>query len=293
MISCQEAYLAGRAELALHCHQFIAGVQDSWRTLGHVFWENAWCDSDGQPQFLFLDQGRRRRLNVQAFTECRPLAVESVAGFQRLQVTTNWVLPMWKYKSAEEWFADLSAKNRKKLRWLRNALPKEKVEIVALDSESKFRQFEALFAAQFPRHQLHSEGNQSLWRIYQELISQGKNFSWLLLDSQGQVAAASLGYCHAGAANFTHLTRQPGVLDKFSPGFYLVYWMIEQLYVSAEPVRYFFLGPGEYDYKPAFQAFPLPVYRYERDSWLNSLGLLRLHHRCRREKALERSGVRP
>lgn len=44
------------------------------------------------------------------------------------------------------------------------------------------------------------------------------------------------------------------------------------------------MGPGKYDYKPAFLAKPLPVYRYERDSILNLFGLMRLHHRLAKER---------
>ena len=56
--------------------------------------------------------------------------------------------------------------------------------------------------------------------------------------------------------NFTHLTRKKGLLDKFSPGFYLTYWIVRQLYAEHPEVRYFFMGPGKYDYKPAFLAKP-------------------------------------
>ena len=284
MISCQDAYLTGRAELALYCQQLIAGQAENRHWLTHVFWENAWCDTDGRPQYLFYQPESWRRCNVQGFSACRQLAVETIDKYKRLQVTSNWVLPLHQYASAEQWFAELSAKNRKRLRWLRNALPKQKVEIVPLDNEEKFRRFESLFDAQFPRNQLGSDSSRSLWRIYQELIAMGKNFSWLMLDADGEAVAASLGFCQGQACNFTHLTRKPGLLDKYSPGLYLVYWMIEQLYALPQRPAYFFLGPGTYDYKPAFLAVPLPVYRYELNSWRNVFGLLRLYNRCRREE---------
>ena len=105
-----------------------------------------------------------------------------------------------------------------------------------------------------------------------------------MLDENGSPVTANLGYLNGETFNFTHLTRKKGLLDKFSPGFYLTYWIVRQLYAEHPEVRYFFMGPGKYDYKPAFLAKPLPVYRYERDSILNLFGLMRLHHRLAKER---------
>ena len=49
-------------------------------------------------------------------------------------------------------------------------------------------------------------------------------------------------------------------------------------------VKYFFMGPGEYDYKRALLGEPFLVFRYERNTLTNLFGILRLYFRCRKER---------
>ena len=280
----ETTYRNGRRELALHCLELLKEYPERKRILSHVFWENACCGEDGIPQYLFYSPAGYRKMNVQSFDELHAPAVESAGGFKRLCVTTNWVLDMASFGCFDGWFAALSDKNRKKLRWLRNALPKQGIRILPVDGEEAFRKFEQLYAEQFPKYAAGSAENNGVWTVYQELIRLGRNFSWIMLDENGSPVTANLGYLNGETFNFTHLTRKKGLLDKFSPGFYLTYWIVRQLYAEHPEVRYFFMGPGKYDYKPAFLAKPLPVYRYERDSILNLFGLMRLHHRLAKER---------
>ena len=61
------------------------------------------------------------------------------------------------------------------------------------------------------------------------------------------------------------------------------------LYAEHPEVKFFFMGPGKYDYKPAFLARPLPVYRYVKNSFWNLPERLRLRFRLRKE--LKRRGA--
>ncbi len=104
------------------------------------------------------------------------------------------------------------------------------------------------------------------------------------MDQEGRDVAACLGYIHRRAFNFSHLTRQDrSPLDKYSPGFYLVFWTIEALY-REQTADWFFFGPGDYDYKPGCLGEPFPVYRYERLNPLNLGGLIKLWNRGRKER---------
>ena len=285
-MTIQEAYLAERAELGKQCLAQLDGFPDARHILSHVFWENLWCGADGVPQPLYYEQEPRKRQNVQSFDALKPPAIETVGKFQRLRVTANWVLELGAFGDCETWFRALSDKTRKKLRWLRNALPKEGIAIVPIADEETFRKFEILYSEQFPKHPLGSADNRGVWTVYRELDRQGRNFSFLMLDRAGNPVSANLGFIHGESFCFTHLTRKKGLLDKFSPGFYLTCHLVRELYRTRPEVRFFFMGPGRYDYKPAMLAKPLPIYRYERNSLWNLPGLLRLRHRLAKEREL-------
>lgn len=283
MKSPRDSYLEGRPELGRHCLQLLGDSPINRRILSHVFWENFWCDDQGVPQTLFYDAALGKKQNVQSFDSQKTPSIEKKESFLRLEVTANWVLEMGKYKDHDEWFTALSGKTRKKLRWIRNALPKENISIVPVNNEETFRLFEKLYAAQFPKFALNSQENNGVWKIYQELEKQHKNFSFLLLDSEKKPVSANLGYINGSSFNFTHLTRGNSALDKFSPGFFLTYWLIRELFTSHPEVEYFFMGPGTYDYKPALLGVPLPVYRYVHNSLFNLREVLRLRWRLRKE----------
>ena len=283
MTSLRESYLDGRSELGKHCLEIAGNTPAGRRILSHVFWENFCCDDKGDMQAFLHDLPPGKKLNVQSFDRWKAPAIEKCGGYYRLCVTANWVLEMEKFGDLEAWFSALSGKTRKKLRWLRNALPKENISIVPIDSEERFRQFEKLYSAQFPKYPLGGEENNGVWKIYQELIKRKQSFSFLLLDAAGNPVAANLGYINGSSFNFTHLTRGSSGLDKFSPGFYLTYWLIQELFNDHPEVKCFFMGPGTYDYKPAFLATPLPIYRYVRNSFFNLPELLRLLWRYKKE----------
>lgn len=283
MTTPREAYLDGRSELGQHCLQLLGDTSQGRRILSHVFWENCLCDEQGKIETLFFDLIPAPKQNVQSFDRRQAPAIEKCGKYLRLCVTENWVLEMGRYADLESWFAALSGKTRKKLRWLRNALPKENISIVPINSEERFRLFEKLYSAQFPKYTFGGEENNGVWKIYQELEKQQRNFSFLLLDPDGNPVSANLGYINGSSFNFTHLTRGASALDKFSPGFYLTYWLIQELFTTRPEVKYFFLGPGTYDYKPALLGTPLPIYRYVRNSFFNLPELLRLYWRYKKE----------
>ena len=144
--------------------------------------------------------------------------------------------------------------------------------------------FGKLGRIEFLKHASGSADNRGVWHIYKELERQGKNFSFLLLDRDGLAVAGNLGYINGESFNFTHLTRRSSELDKFSPGFYLTAYLIEKLFARTPQIKYFFMGPGKYDYKVTFQAKCLPIYRYVKKSWSNIFALLQLYDRRKKER---------
>ena len=284
MTGCRDSYLEGRGQLGAQCLELLKDLPEKERILSHVFWENLWCDEKGEVHSLFCPADPGMRRNVQSFDDPRPPEITRCGSWRRLAVTTNWALEMGKFGTFDAWFEALSAKTRKKLRWLRNALPKEGVSIVPVTGREGFERFEALYAAQFPKYAAGCPGNEGVRRIYEELERQGKSFSFLLLTRSGQPVAANLGYINGTSFNFTHLTRKSSGLDKFSPGYYLTFRIVEMLYAEHPEVEYFFMGPGKFDYKVAFLARPLPVYRYVKDSIWNLPELLRLRFRLGKER---------
>ena len=283
MTTPKEAYLEGRVELGIHCLKLLGDTIQARRILSHVFWENFWCNEQGNIATLFFDIPAAKKQNVQGFDCWQAPVIEKCGNYLRLCVTANWVLEMGKYADFESWFAALSGKTRKKLRWIRNALPKENISIVPIDSEERFRLFEKLYSAQFPKYTSGGVENNGVWKIYQELENQQRNFSFLLLDSRGEPVSANLGYINGASFNFTHLTRRTSDLDKFSPAFYLTYWLIHELFTTRPEVKFFFMGPGTYDYKPTLLGTPLPIYRYVRNSFFNLPELFRLFWRYQKE----------
>lgn len=284
MLNCQKAYVNKRAELALQCSNALGNLTQKNTALEAVFWENAWAAEDGIPQYLFYEPKKLARRNVLVFAEEKALAIDKIANFSRLQVTTNWVLKLQDFVDFDAWFSSLSKKNKKKLRWMRNAIPRENAEIIAINDSATFKQFLSLYEKQFPAEAKKRNNSKALELIYLELMKQGKNFSWMLLDDKKEPVAANLGFINENTFSFTHLTRNFGKMAKFSPAFYLTYWLIEKIFTEKPELQYFFMGPGEYDYKPSFLAKALPVYRYEYNSILNFPALLRMKNRLRQER---------
>jgi hypothetical protein len=120
----------------------------------------------------------------------------------------------------------------------------------------------------------------------------GRNRSCLLRTPDGVVFAGALGYLTDGAFNLHMLTRRDGVLDKYSPGFYLTFWLIRNMLTQDRPVLFLF-GPGEFQYKKTFLARELPIYRYERRCLPNVFGVLRLYNRLRKERQRQEQSDAP
>ena len=211
-------------------------------------------------------------------------SIEKTEGFQRLRVTLHRVLDLGAFRDEESFFRTLSHKNRKKLRWLRNAVPALGCEVIPLETEAHFRLFEKLYSAQFPKYPAGCPANEAVWQMYRELIRQNRSFSFLLLSPEKEPIAAALGYFSGTGCCYTHLTRLKGAYDKYSPGYYLTFCILMKILAEHPEMEYFFMGPGDYDYKRAFLGEPFSIYRYERDSLLNFPALLRLRFRCRKER---------
>ena len=199
-------------------------------------------------------------------------------------MTTTWYLDLEAFDAPEAYFASLSPKNRKKLRWLRNAVPKLGMGISPLAGDGDFADFFQLYLAQFPQYRGREAELRGMREIYRLFDGQRRNVSRILRDENGCAVAAALAYRSGDAVFYTHLTRTSGAYDKYSPGYYLTYAFIAGLLASPERLKLFFMGPGFYDYKAALGGVPAPVFRYEKAAWSNLFGLIRLRHRAAKER---------
>ena len=280
-----QSYSYLRAEDAVKMRTLLSDLPDTDHLLEHVFWTNALADTDGSLRTFYAPLPEKEKFNAASFDTADTLPViEKCGKFRRLRVTTHRVLNLGAFDGEESFFAALSQKNRKKLRWLRNTMPKLGCRVVPLETEEDFKLFEKLYCVQFPKYTPGGVDNQAVWRIYQIFIAQKRSFSFLLLDENGEPLAAALGYFNGKSYNYTHLTRSKGEYDKYSPGYYLTYCILMRILSEHPETEYFFMGPGEYDYKRAFLGVPFAIYRYVRSGVLNLPALLRLAFRCRKEQ---------
>ena len=285
-----KSYFAGRKETASFFLEELsrAGFSRPEHLLEHVFWSNAALDEKEELFSFYAPIPEKGRFNVTSFLPGDGASyaphVEKAGDFLRLAVTSHFVLDLSETKDGESFFKRLSQKNRKKLRWLRNAVPAKGCRVEKLENSVQFDLFEKLYCAQFPKYVSGGEEMRSLRRMYEAFCREGKSFSFLLLSPENEPLAASLGYISGSGFNYTHLTRARGEFDKFSPGYFLTYEVIVRLLAEHPEVQYFFMGPGEYDYKRALLGEPFLVFRYERNTWTNLFGILRLYFRCRKER---------
>lgn len=281
------SYSELRSEDAGQMRSLLAGLPDTDHLLSHVFWANAHIDPAGKLQTFYAPLPAGKKFNAVTFDPAdTPAAIERDGDFWKLRVSSHRVLDLGSFSDEESFFRALSPKNRKKLRWLRNAVPKLGCQVVPLESAADFAKFEQLYCAQFSKYTPDCADNQAVWRIYQEFIRQKRSFSFLLLSADGEPLAAALGYFNGTAYNYTHLTRSiGGEFDKYSPGYYLTFCIVMKLLADHPELKYFFMGPGEYDYKRAFLGEPFAIYRYERRKWWNLAGYIRLKHRLHKELA--------
>ena len=278
------AYLAGRTELYDRCARRLAAENLPHSALHHVFWGDFYADDAHLPVGIGGAELPRGGFTAPDLASSVTHDIEKVGAWKRLCVTTTWYLELDPFADAEAWFSSLSAKNRKKLRWLRNALPKLGATVSELATEADYDDFEKLYCAQFPKYRPGSPDMRGLRAIYRELAAAGSAFCRILRDRDGNALASSLAYTAGEALYYTHLTRTRGEYDKYSPGYYLTYAVIAEVLESRRELKHFFMGPGEYDYKAALGGTAFPVFRYERAGWGNLFGLIRLRHRAAKER---------
>ena len=283
-----ETFSLQRAELIARASQVIAAFPDQEKILETLFWENSWCDKKGNILDQYHPHFADKKFNLATFEAMPEVAeVEKVPDYRRLAVTSHRVLELTPYPDSEAFFRALSQKNRKKLRWLKNALPAQNVKVVPFDAEKDFDDFEDLYSTQFPKNAKGSARNEGMKAIYKNFFSDGTAAGWKMLytaDGKTIPIAFALGFFCGKGFYFTHLTRSEGVLDKFSPGFFLAFQMISDLIDRETPPEMLFMGPGESDYKRHFLGKQFAIYRYEPDSWRNLPGLIRLYHRAWKQK---------
>ena len=285
-------YLAGREALMTDCAERLASLALPLSALKAVFWDDFFADDAHRPVGLCGKLPPKGRFTLPDFSAKVSPEIERVGEWRRLCVTTTWVLDLEPFADAEAWFASLSPKNRKKLRWLRNAVPKLGMTVSPLAGDADFADFFELYLAQFPQYRRRAAELNGVREIYRLLEERGLARSRSLRDADGGAAAAALAYRSGGAVFYTHLTRAAGTCDKYSPGYYLTYAFIAELLTSADRAKVFFMGPGAYDYKAALGGVPAPVFRYERASLSNLFGLIRLRHRAAKERKKSAPGKR-
>ena len=278
-----EAYCAGRRELAETILGGCGDRREILEVLRRTLWSPAFCGPDGTPTFFFPSRKWRHRFEVVGF-DSASAHVENVQGrYQRLRVNGNWCLSLGEYGDADSYFRALSTKTRKKLRWLRNSYEHLGTECTEIRTRPQLDEFLELYLSQWPESDWGRELRGPLMEVYLAMGERGLNRSYLLRDESGDAVAGALGYLTDQAFNLHMLVRCPGRLDKYSPGFFLTFWLIER-FLSDEPRALFLFGPGEFDYKRTFLARDLPIYRYEARTWRNVHGILRLHNRCRKQR---------
>ena len=278
-----EAYCAGRKELA---EDILGECGDSpavLEVLRRTLWSPAFYDPESTPTFFFPSRKWRHRFEVIGFDSASE-QVENVGGrYLRLRVNGNWFLPLAEYADADSYFRSLSKKTRKKLRWLRNSYESLRVECTGIGTRQELDEFLQLYLSQWPDSDWGRELREPLVEVYLAMGEQGRNCSCLLRDENGSAVAGALGYLTDRAFNLHMLVRRPGHLDKYSPGFFLTFRLIER-FLRDEPRALFLFGPGEFGYKRTFLAQELPIYRYEARNWRNVHGVLRLYNRCRKQR---------
>lgn len=278
-------YCEGRRDLARLLQQDLeeAGVAADG-SLHDILWSNAWESGDGFD--IFFPSGHRRRNEVTGYPTAdaeASLHVQDRGKWFRLQVTTNWVLPCCDYADFDAYFSAMSAKARKNLKYYDNVYNRKQIRIESIQNDDDMERFLTLFAWQWPQSAF--VGKQKAWflRVYRFLREKAWSEGYIVVDEDGRDAAACLGYYTARAFNLHLLCRQDSTLDKYSPGFYLTYWMVRRI-MQERRVPAFIFGPGHFDYKERFLAQYLPVYRYEQKGWQNIAGCLRLINRARKQR---------
>jgi len=282
-----DAYCAGRKQLAEALQTRLSHDPNILKVLDKTLWSPAYSLPNGTPDFFFLAQKWKYRFDAIGF-DPHPLRVDKVHNkYLRLQVSTNWYLNLTEYREISDYFQQLSKKTRKKLRWLQNVYSKQHIQFIPISTDSHLEELMRIYLTQWPNSNLGGELRKTLFNVFFALEEMGKNCSYLVREENGRFFAGSLGYLTDKAFNLMILTRQQGVMDKYSPGFFLTFWLIKK-FLANDRIDAFFLGPGEFQYKKIFLGQSLPIFRYETYLWQNFWGVVKLYNRLRKEKRKKR-----
>lgn len=282
-------FCAGRRELAGELISDLRDIKDIEGVIQRLFWTPAWCESGGRPQFFFDPVGRKFRFDAIGFEDGVVGVAQAGSEYLRLAVTSNWYLCLAEYNDFDRYFEALSPKSRKKLRWLMNVYEREKVQFLPVANRADIETFLSIFATQWPESVWVGQWREAFVRVYLRLIEMGRSRSFLVRAASGEYAACSMGFLTEHAYSLGFLARRAGVIEKFSPGFFLSFWMVKRMFETDRPA-YFLFGPGEFEYKKTFLAGKLPIYRYERRCWGNMTGILRLYLRAHKERRKQSDG---
>jgi len=282
-MSLLQGYCEGRKELADEVLGFLETSPETLRLLADILWSSGWCDETGEPHAFFPSRWKHR-IAVTGETPDVQKSVQKKGSFLRFQTTTNWGVHLAQWNSADDYFQSLSKNSRKKLNWISNKFVQEKVRYEPITGAHQIDRFLAIFRKRWPDSQWENEYYDDFIRIYEYLEKCGKNYSYLMVDSAGNDVAGFMGYFTANAYNLHLFCRTEGLMDKFSPGFYLVWHIIRDLY-QKQACPYFFMGPGRFDYKEKYLAQEMPVYRYEKRCLTNLPSMIRLYNRARKQSS--------
>lgn len=279
----RDIYCAGRKALAedLLCH--LGNDRAVQEALWMTIWSESFVGHDQLPQPFYAYHKWKYRQEAVGF-EGGPLRIENIKNkYLRLQTNTSFYLPVCEYRDFNSFYEQLSKKLRRKLRGLIDAFAEEEVQFVPIKTEADVDEFLAMFQTQWPKDAWVNELRPYLWKIYSRLEETGKNRSFMLKDKSGQGVAGLMAYKTELAVNWHLLTRRMGVMDKYAPGVYMVYRALQHFFTEAKE-QYVIYGPGDYDWKRRYLGREFPVYRYERLTPRNLIGLAVLWKRLGEEK---------
>jgi len=285
MNKIEQLYINKRKETIDGALVHFKGNKVAESAIEKIFWSSAYADNHEEPAFFHPNfSSQKKRLEVLGFDK-KDLEVENINNkYLRLQVSSNWILDLSDFNSFEEYFSLFSKKKRKNLRWLTNTYQKENFTISKIQTPEDFELFFEVYQSQFPKSKwLHCENRKALKDIFLYFEEQNINHSFILKDENGDAIAASLGYFTGDNLNFYMLARVAGKYDKLSPSNYLAFDIIRNL-IENNHKGLFIFGPGFYNYKKSFKGSEYPIYRYEKKSLTNILGIIKLYNKQRKLK---------
>ena len=279
-----KAYVQGRAELADALRQRLESLSprpDVLRVLPDILWSDSWADADGDPHAFFPSVWAHRRYVIGAPRGDEP-GVERCASYARFKTTTNWALDLTVFRDPLDYFDQLSKSMKKKLKRYVNGAERLGLRLERIQNAAQMDRFMQVFIKQFPGTDWEKEHRPSLYEAYALFEELGQSKCYLMIDEHGVDAVAALGYYTGNAYNLHLLARQDSALDFLSPGYCATYALIKEV-MEEKRADYFFFGPGYFEYKERFLGRAMPIYRYERRSWTNLHGLIKLYNRARKQ----------